>query len=145
MIDRLAAEGVEHTQVTETLTMASANDGEPLLISVKAVDPAVYPFYGTVKLDPSRGFARGVHARSVAVSDGVLLRLNAHLGDTIASADSLSALRPGSERAGPDDGQHQCGSTRNDVARGSRAHRSSDPGKPRGRAISVQSSTEIRH
>ncbi len=25
---------------------------EPMLVSVKAIDPAAYPFYGEVKLDP---------------------------------------------------------------------------------------------
>src|SRR6059058_923023 len=52
-MDRLAARGVEVTQITETLTLASPpNYTAPLRISVKAVDPAVYPFYGTVKFNP---------------------------------------------------------------------------------------------
>lgn len=82
-MDRLAAEGVERTQVTETLTMASANNGNPLLISVKAIDPARYPFYGTVKLDPPQDLRTALTPDAVAVSDGVLLRMNAHIGDAI--------------------------------------------------------------
>ncbi len=80
---RLATEGVEHTQVTETLTMAAAGSGNPLLISVKAIDPSVYPFYGTVKLDPPQDLRTALTPDAVAVSDGVLLRMGAHIGDTI--------------------------------------------------------------
>ena len=59
------------------------NDAAPLLISVKAVDPAVYPFYGTVKFNPPMDLRTALKPDTVAVSDGVLLRLNAHVGDTI--------------------------------------------------------------
>lgn len=80
----LAKAGIERTQVTETLTMASPpNDAAPMLISVKAVDPAVYPFYGTVKFNPAMDIRTALTPDKVAVSDGVLLRLGAHLGDTI--------------------------------------------------------------
>ena len=74
----------EHTQITETLTMASpTGSSAPLLISVKAVDPAVYPFYGTVKLSPDLNLRTALTPDAVAVADGVLLRLNAKIGDTI--------------------------------------------------------------
>src|SRR5579863_3569003 len=44
-MNSLARRGIARTQVTETLTMASPPNGSaPLLISVKAVAPAVYPF-----------------------------------------------------------------------------------------------------
>ena len=45
---------------------------DPMLVSVKAVDPAVYPFYGEVKLDPPGRFARGPRQPSAAVSDDLL-------------------------------------------------------------------------
>src|SRR5690349_10546059 len=49
----LEARGVRRTWITETVTMASADTTpDPVLISVKAVDPHVYPYYGVVKLDP---------------------------------------------------------------------------------------------
>ena len=84
VMDRLAEEGVRRTQVTETLTMASPpNGGNPLLISVKAVDPQVYPFYGEVKFNPPRSIRAELQPDSIAVSDGVLLRLNAKVGDTV--------------------------------------------------------------
>ena len=53
VMDSLTARGVQRTQVTETLTMASpSGNSTPILISVKAVDPSVYPFYGTVRFNP---------------------------------------------------------------------------------------------
>lgn len=84
VMNTLAKRGVERTQVTETLTMASPPNGTaPLLISVKAVDPAVYPFYGSVKFNPPLDLKTALQPDSVAVADGVLLRLGAHIGDTI--------------------------------------------------------------
>jgi putative ABC transport system permease protein len=83
-MNQLARRGIEHTQVTETLTMASPrNDAAPLLISVKAIDPAVYPFYGTVKFNPPLDVRTALQPDTVAVADGVLLRLNARVGDTV--------------------------------------------------------------
>ncbi len=80
----LAKRGIAHTQITETLTMASpANQTAPLLISVKAVDPAVYPFYGTVKFNPPMSVAEALQPDTVAVADGVLLRLSARVGDML--------------------------------------------------------------
>jgi len=83
-MNSLAKRGIERTQVTETLTMASPpNSSAPLLISVKAVDPAVYPFYGSVRFNPPMDVPTALQPDTVAVSDGVLLRLSAHVGDTI--------------------------------------------------------------
>src|SRR5580658_8239366 len=79
-----AKRGIERTQVTETLTMASPpSNAAPMLISVKAIDPAVYPFYGTVKFNPPMDLRAALRPDMVAVSDGVLLRLGAHIGDTL--------------------------------------------------------------
>src|ERR1051325_6333977 len=45
-LERLEQRGVRETWITETFTMASsATVPEPLLVSLKAVDPQVYPFY----------------------------------------------------------------------------------------------------
>jgi putative ABC transport system permease protein len=84
VMNALAKRGVERTQVTETLTMASPPSGAaPMLISVKAVDPAVYPFYGSVKFNPAMDIKAALQPDTVAVADGVLLRLGARVGDTI--------------------------------------------------------------
>ena len=84
VFDDLARRGVRRTWITETVTMASsASTSDPLLISVKAVDPAAYPYYGQVKLNPPQSLGQALDANSVVVSDDLLLRLNAHVGDTL--------------------------------------------------------------
>ena len=83
-MDRYVKQGVARTQITETLTMAMPPSADvPLLISVKAVDPAVYPFYGTVTFNPPMDLKTALQPDSLAVADGVLLRLSAKVGDTI--------------------------------------------------------------
>lgn len=87
-MDDLAAHGVKRTQITETVTMAlppnaNPDDAVPVLVSVKAVDPAMYPFYGSVTLDPAQSLKTALTPDAVVVSDGVLLRLGAHIGDSV--------------------------------------------------------------
>ncbi len=80
----LEQRGVTRTWITETVTMASsANTPDPLLVSVKAIDPSVYPFYGAVKLDPPQPLRQALTADTLVVSDDLLLRLNAHTNDTL--------------------------------------------------------------
>ena len=84
VIQQLSAAGVKETLITETLTMAMPSSGGfPLLISVKAVDPQVYPFYGTLKFNPEGDIRKLLSPDAVVVADGVLLRMNAKLGDQI--------------------------------------------------------------
>ncbi len=84
VLDQLARRGVERTWITETITMAAADRApDPLLISVKAVDPQAYPFYGEVKLDPPRPLREALDSHSVAVSSDLLLRLNVKNGDSL--------------------------------------------------------------
>src|SRR5207248_5665971 len=60
----LENEGVRQTWITETFTMASSGAvREPLLVSLKAVDPKVYPFYGTVRLDPAAPLSTALDAQ----------------------------------------------------------------------------------
>ena len=87
-MDALTARGVQRTQITETVTMAlppnaKPEDAIPVLLSVKAVDPSMYPFYGTVTLNPALNLRTALTADSVVVSDGVLLRLGANIGDSV--------------------------------------------------------------
>ncbi len=80
----LDALGVRRTWITETVTMAaSAATPDPLLISVKAVDPAAYPYYGVVKLNPPQSLRDALDATSVVVSEDLLVRLSVHTGDTL--------------------------------------------------------------
>ena len=80
----LEARGVQWTWVTETVTMvSSAAVSEPILISVKAVDPKLYPFYGTVKLSPPASLQTALNAGSIVVSNDLLLRLKVKVGDSV--------------------------------------------------------------
>jgi len=61
-------EGIDWTIVTSTLTVgASHQSPDPVLIEVKAVDPAVYPFYGAATL--------GAAARISGVTPAALVAL----------------------------------------------------------------------
>ena len=84
----VARSGAQQTPVTEMLSMASAaNSLDPLLVSLKAVNPANYPFYGTVKLDPAMPLPEALTDSSVAVADDLLLRLHLNVGDSIRLND----------------------------------------------------------
>ncbi|GGH11753.1 ABC transporter permease [Silvibacterium dinghuense] len=83
-LDALASKGVERTEVTETVSMASVHgDPVPLLVSLKAVDPSAYPFYGTVVLSPSQPLRDALHDDTALVDDNLLVRLHAKVGDEL--------------------------------------------------------------
>ena len=76
--------GAQSTWVTETVSMASVPpDPVPLLVSLKAVDPAQYPFYGTAELEPNMPLRQTLEGDSAVVADEFLIRLNAHVGETL--------------------------------------------------------------
>jgi putative ABC transport system permease protein len=76
--------GLRTTWVTETTSMTSAPPNPmPILVSLKSVDPAEYPYYGTAELDPQMALAKALAGDSAIVSDEFLIRLNAHVGDTL--------------------------------------------------------------
>ena len=78
------------TPVTELLSMASAaNSLDPLLVSLKAVDPAHYPFYGKVVLSPAMPLSQALTDNSLAVGDDLLLRLHLRVGDAIKLNDHV--------------------------------------------------------
>ena len=81
--------GVERTQVTEMVSMASASsDPIPLLVSLKAVDPARYPFYGEYKLRPAGSLRQELTPGAVLVSEDLLIRLHTQIGDTLKVGNS---------------------------------------------------------
>jgi len=84
-IDGYVRRGARVTRIAEAVSMMGAGqpDSVPVLVSVKAVDPAVYPFYGQVKLDPDQPLRQALDARSIAVSDDLLIRLNLRTGATV--------------------------------------------------------------
>ncbi|MGA8728585.1 MAG: FtsX-like permease family protein [Terracidiphilus sp.] len=76
--------GAQSTWVTETVSMGSVPpDPVPLLVSLKAVDPAQYPFYGTAELEPNIPLRQALEGDSAVVADEFLIRLNAHVGDIL--------------------------------------------------------------
>ncbi|HEV2709429.1 MAG TPA: FtsX-like permease family protein [Edaphobacter sp.] len=89
-LDEIAASGVEITTVTELLSMASsAKMLDPLLVSLKAVDPAMYPFYGTVELGSAASLKSVLTADSVVVADDLLVRLHLKVGDELKIGNKL--------------------------------------------------------
>jgi putative ABC transport system permease protein len=76
--------GAQSTWVTETVSMGSVPpDPVPLLVSLKAVDPMQYPFYGRADLEPNIPLRQGLEGDSAVVADEFLIRLNAHVGETL--------------------------------------------------------------
>ncbi len=85
-----ALENIRRTWITETVSMLSTpTSSVPVLVSIKAVDPQVYPFYGEFQLDPPRSLKDTLSPDTIAVSDDLLVRLDLKLGDsvTLGSAD----------------------------------------------------------
>jgi putative ABC transport system permease protein len=84
LFERYERRGVVRTQITETLSMLSAaSEADPLLVGVKAVDPARYPFYGEVRLNPPAPLSRMLTPEAIAVSPDLLVRLNAAVGSKL--------------------------------------------------------------
>ena len=76
--------GSRSTWVTETLSMASVPpDPVPLLVALKAVDPADYPYYGKATLEPDMSLQQALDGDSAVVADEFLIRLDAHVGQTL--------------------------------------------------------------
>ena len=82
--------GAEMTQVTEMASMAGVEgDPVPLLVSLKVVDPAVYPFYGTLKLDPALPLTAALTDHSVVVDESLLVRLHTNVGANLRLGGQL--------------------------------------------------------
>ena len=76
--------GMRTTWTTETISMASVpQNPAPLLVSLKAVDPNEYPYYGEAELEPAMSLKQALAGDSAVVADEFLIRLNAHVGDTL--------------------------------------------------------------
>ena len=79
-----AKSGAQQSPVTELLSMASASTSlDPLLVSLKAVEPSHYPFYGKVVLSPAMPLTQALTDTSVAVADELLLRVLLRNGDSL--------------------------------------------------------------
>ena len=83
-IDALHGESIRTTWVTEMVSMASVPpDPVPLLVSLKAVDPSEYPYYGEAQLALAQPLSTALTDHSVVVAEEFLIRLHAHVGDAL--------------------------------------------------------------
>ncbi len=84
VLEALAADDVQISPVTELMTMmGGASLNRPLAINLKAVDASTYPFYGDVELDTGRPLNDALLNDAVMVSEDLLIRLGAEVGDTV--------------------------------------------------------------
>jgi putative ABC transport system permease protein len=75
---------IRTTWITETISMASVPpDPAPLLVSLKAVDPTEYPYYGQAELEPAMSLQQALDGDSAVVAEEFLIRLNARVGQTL--------------------------------------------------------------
>ncbi|HYO13876.1 MAG TPA: FtsX-like permease family protein [Thermoanaerobaculia bacterium] len=88
-LDRAVAslDEVQRTDVRETVTVASApaRDGRPgpsQLVELKVVD-GVFPFYGTLELQPRRPLHELLTPRTAVVASELLARLRLRVGETL--------------------------------------------------------------
>ena len=83
-VEQQGSSGIRSTWVTETISMASVPpDPVPLLVSLKAVDPAEYPYYGVAELEPAMSLQQALDGDSAVVAEEFLIRLNAHVGQKL--------------------------------------------------------------
>jgi len=76
--------GSDWTLVTWTMTMAASDQApDAAYISVKAVEPAKYPFHGRLVTQPPQALQEMLQAETVLVSEGVLERLHVRAGDSL--------------------------------------------------------------
>ena len=76
LFDSLALRGARRTSITETVSMITAGDDDlPMFCGIKAVDPALYPFYGEVKLEPAGRLRDVLAPDAIAISEDVFTRL----------------------------------------------------------------------
>ncbi len=83
-LDAITAGGAEETWITETVSMMSSDTtSRPLMVSVKAVDPSKYPFYGRIETRPPANLEDLLDDKTVIVTDDLLLRLGVEVGDSV--------------------------------------------------------------
>ena len=83
-LDSLVVRGAQRTQITETISMLiTGPESPPALVAVKAVDPALYPFYGNIKLDPPLSLREALTPDRIAVSDDLFIRFPLKTGDRV--------------------------------------------------------------
>jgi putative ABC transport system permease protein len=88
-LNAMASHGIQRTQITDTVSMVSSpGDPVPLLVSLKAVDPQQYPFYGKVDLQPAGDLRQVLTDSTVVVAEDMLIRLHTQVGAGLKIGDS---------------------------------------------------------
>ncbi|MGA3202608.1 MAG: FtsX-like permease family protein [Bryobacteraceae bacterium] len=83
-LDQLRSSGIDWTLVTSAMsTAASENSPDPVFAIVKAADPAAYPYYGQLLLDPPKSLPEALTEETTVVSEDILARLSVRTGDRI--------------------------------------------------------------
>ena len=83
-IEKQSGNSIRATWVTETISMAWMQQAQtPLPVSLKAVDPSEYPYYGSAELEPEMLLSQALAGDSAVVADELLIRMNAHVGDSL--------------------------------------------------------------
>ncbi len=81
---RLAREGIAASESLEAYTMASSDQAaDPVLVSVRGVDPRTYPWYGEVALEPREPLASALQPDTAVVSRSLAERLAVEPGSHI--------------------------------------------------------------
>ncbi len=134
-IEALDRQGIRTTWVTETISMASVPpDPVPLLVSLKAVDPGAYPFYGKAELEPAMSLNQALDGDSAVVAEEFLIRLNAGRSNPAARWKELSHLRSITPGAGPHHCRSRLRAASDDFSRRAWAHSLIGAGQPGQRA-----------
>jgi putative ABC transport system permease protein len=85
------------SEISLMRAMARRDDGEAAMVEIKSVDPASYPAFGVVALDPELPFADALAEKDgvagIAVDPILLARLDAKLGDTLLIGNAQVQLR----------------------------------------------------
>jgi putative ABC transport system permease protein len=84
-VEKIAKQYGTLTRVTETISMGAAEHAHvPQMVSIKAVEPAAYPFYGTLRLEPARPLSELlINDSSVVVTPELLMRFKLKPGELI--------------------------------------------------------------
>ena len=97
ILERPTELGAEMTWIAETYTMAAWQE-HPVFTTIKAVDPAAYPFYGQVTLDSGKVLRETLDDYSTVVNRELLSDLHLSLGDSVqlgASSFRIAAIIEG--------------------------------------------------
>ena len=85
------------SEITLMRAMARREDGEAAMVEVKAIDPATYPAFGAVALDPGMTLSEALAERDgvagIVVDPMLLARLDAALGDVVMIGASRFQFR----------------------------------------------------